>query len=97
MKGEKLVSHLRNCLALSKWLNPSPSAVNPIFPVHKSLISVLILPLQGSLYILSWSTFNFFQAEAAANFYLMRVIIILAVYKLFLLHRCNPKYWCQQL
>ena len=23
------------CLSLSLWLNPSPSAVNPIFSVHK--------------------------------------------------------------
>ena len=34
-KEEKSHSHFRNCLSLSQRLNPTPSAVNPIFPVQK--------------------------------------------------------------
>ena len=35
LKGQKSYFPFRNGLCLSHWLNPSPSAVNPIFPVHK--------------------------------------------------------------
>ena len=35
VKGQKSHFPFRNCLCLSQWLNPSPSAVNPIFPVYK--------------------------------------------------------------
>ena len=32
VKGEISHSQFRDCTSLSQWLNPSPSAVNPIFP-----------------------------------------------------------------
>ena len=35
VKGYKSHFPFRNGLCLSRWLNPSPSAVNPTFPVHK--------------------------------------------------------------
>lgn len=35
MKGEKSNSHIRKWFSLSQCLNPSPSAVNPIFKVQK--------------------------------------------------------------
>ena len=46
-KEEQSHSPFRNVLCLSQWLNPSPSAVNPVSQCIKRRIPVLILHLHS--------------------------------------------------
>ena len=67
------------CLSLSLWLNPSPSAVNPIFSVHKKTNPNSHFTLSQS-YLVDWCKWGFF-AVFKTNVSIFRVISFNALWK----------------
>ena len=67
------------CLSLSLWLNPSPSAVNPIFSVHKKTNPNSHFTLSQP-FLVDWCKWGFF-AVFKTNVSIFRVISFNALWK----------------